>query len=89
MMVFVHAHLRYRIRAIITQSLYLNPLFEDKKRFLRSFFSLNSGLIYVYYSRAVSKQERVIMAQVQYIEIDFCSYLFLVFNTYSGQPQSL
>ena len=24
-----------------------------------------------------------------YIEIDFCSYLFLVFNTYSGQPQSL
>ena len=24
-----------------------------------------------------------------HVQIDFCSYLFLVFNTYSGQPQSL
>ena len=50
----------YRTRAIITRGLYtFYPIFEDQKRFLRSFFGKILTL------RMVSIQERVIVARVR------------------------
>ena len=57
----------YRTHAIITRNLYtFHPLFEFQKRFFKGLFSQNSGLMYGQYSRAVSNQERVIVARVWY-----------------------
>jgi hypothetical protein len=54
--------LNYRMRAIITRSLYtFYPIFEDQKRFLRSFFRKILTLC------MVSIQERVIVARVPYL----------------------
>ena len=52
----------YRTRAIITRGLYtFYPLFEVH------LCTVTFGLMYGYYSRAVSNQERVIVARVRYI----------------------
>ena len=54
--------LSYRMRAIITRGLYtFYPIFEDQKRFLRSFFRKILTLC------MVSIQERVIVARVPYL----------------------
>ena len=66
--IYSYSQFMYRTRAIITRGLYsFYPLFESQKRFFKEVFSENSVLMYGYYSRAVSDQERVIMACVRYI----------------------
>jgi hypothetical protein len=52
----------YRTRAILTRALYtFYPLFEVR------LCTVTFDLMYGYYSRAVSNQEQVIVARVQYI----------------------
>ena len=52
----------YRTHAIITRGLYtFYPLFEVH------LCTVTFGLMFGYYSRAVSNQERVIVARVQYM----------------------
>ena len=59
-------YLMYRTRAIITRGLYnFYPLFEVY------LCTVTIGLMYGYYSRAVSNQERVIVACVRYLNLDF------------------
>ena len=56
--------LEYRTRAIITHGLYtFYPLFDVH------LCTVNFGLMYGYYSRAVSNQERVIVGRVPYMDI--------------------
>ena len=43
------------------------PFSETIFLFSRRFFSKNSGLMYCYYSRAASNQERIMIARVRYI----------------------
>ena len=58
----------YRTRAIITRGLNIfYPLFEDHFFVFKEIFSENFVLVYGKYSRAVSNQERVIVARVRYI----------------------
>ena len=60
---FPRTYSEYRTRAIITCGLYtIFPLFEVKKHIFLKFW-----LMYGYYSRVVSNQERVIVARVWYI----------------------
>ena len=56
------------------QFVYLNPLFECQKRFFKEVFKENSAFMYGLYSRAVSNQERVMMARVRYV------YQLIYFN---------
>ena len=57
----------YRTRAIITRCLYnFYPLFEVQKRFFQGAFFLKFWP-YVWYSRAVSNQQRVIVARIRYM----------------------
>ena len=58
----------YRTRAIITRGLYtFYPLFEVH------LCTATFGLMYGLYSRAVSNQERVIVARVRYIFVVYFS----------------
>ena len=59
---------KYRTRAIISRGLYIfYPIFKDNFFVFKEVFSENSVLMYGWYSRAVSNQERVMMARVRYI----------------------
>ena len=73
----------YLTRPIVTRILYiLNPLFEGQKRFFKEAFSEKSPFMYGQYSGALSNQEWVMMARVQYINyisdpVYFCLFLFV------------
>ena len=59
-----YAH-NYNPRLVIPRFAYFYPIFEDHFFVFKEVFSQNSVLMYAYYSRVVSNQERVMMARVQ------------------------
>ena len=63
----------YHMRAIITRGLYIYyPIFQVHFFVFKEVFSENSVLLYGQYSRAVCKQERVMMARVRYSTQLYC-----------------
>ena len=77
----------YRKHAIINRGLYiLNPLVEGQKQFLKEVFQEISAYMYGLYSRAVSNQERVMMACVQYCNTTYIVRFLKVSNSVGKGP---
>ena len=69
----------YRTRAIISRGLYIfYSIFKDHIFVLKEFFLENSVLVYGLYSRAGSNQERLMMARIQYIILNYSDWIYLM-----------